>query len=314
MKLAVSVRPLAAAWLALAAVTSFAQPPGAGGPPAGPAPAGRGNAAPTGVVASPAQRAAVQRMEAGFAAQTAAATAARTAVIQASLAAPDDIPAKVAALAQAEQALAAARADALAGLQAGANRLNDAQLAALKNRAATAGAGGRGGIGGGFDTVPPGDDGFVSIFDGKTLNGWDGAADLWTVEDGAITARNGGIVGTTYLIYAGGKVRDFELKLEYRMQGGNTGLQYRSRRNGGIAEGHGGHLPDETPEAARGRLMGLLTISIGSGPLGFLLVGWTADLLGAGVALRLMAVEGMIAWAIVAWWLRDVLRRPTRAD
>lgn len=68
------------------------------------------------------------------------------------------------------------------------------------------------------------------------------------------------------------------------------------------------------PEAARGRLMGLLTISIGSGPLGFLLVGWTADLLGAGVALRLMAVEGMIAWAIVAWWLRDVLSRPTRAD
>jgi hypothetical protein len=267
MKLALSVRPLAvacaAAGLILIAPFSAAQPPGGG-----PAPAGRGNAAPTGVVASPAQRSAVQQMEAGFAALATAVTNARTAVAQASLAAPADIPAKVTALAEAELKLAQARADALAALQAGPNRLNEAQVASLRNRAATAGAGGRGGIGGGFDTVPGGDEGFVTIFDGKTLNGWDGAADLWTVEDGAITARNGGIVGTTYLIYAGGKVRDFELKLEYRMQGGNTGLQYRSRRNGGIAEGHGGHLPDETPEAARGRPGATPTPPFGRGRAG----------------------------------------------
>ncbi|HPP53433.1 MAG TPA: hypothetical protein PK777_10810, partial [Thermoguttaceae bacterium] len=31
--------------------------------------------------------------------------------------------------------------------------------------------------------------GFVSIFDGKTLNGWDGNPELWRVEDGTITGQ-----------------------------------------------------------------------------------------------------------------------------
>jgi hypothetical protein len=263
MKPVLSVRARLAAFaggcLALSSLPGFAQ-----------APAGRGNAAPTGVVATTAQRAAVQQMEAGFSALTTAVTAARTAVAQASLAVPAnpaDVTAKVTALGEAELKLAQARADGLAILQAGANRLNAAQVTSLQARSAT--GGGRGGIGGGgFDTVPVNDDGFVAIFDGQSLNGWDGAPDLWTVEDGAITARNGGIVGTTYLIYAGGKVRDFELKLEYRMQGGNTGLQYRSRRNGGIAEGHGGHLPDVTPEAARGRPGATPTPPFGRGRAG----------------------------------------------
>ena len=33
------------------------------------------------------------------------------------------------------------------------------------------------------------EEGFKPIFDGKTLNGWDGDPKLWTVEDGAITGR-----------------------------------------------------------------------------------------------------------------------------
>jgi hypothetical protein len=65
------------------------------------------------------------------------------------------------------------------------------------------------------------------------------------------------------------------------------------------------------PEFARSRLMGLLSISIGSGPLGFLLLGWTADRVGASTALQLMVVEGLIAWSIVAWRMRDVLTKPT---
>ncbi len=66
------------------------------------------------------------------------------------------------------------------------------------------------------------------------------------------------------------------------------------------------------PAAARSRLMGLLALSIGTGPLGFLLLGWTADRLDAAQALRLMALEGLLAWALVAWWLRDVLIKPLR--
>lgn len=66
-----------------------------------------------------------------------------------------------------------------------------------------------------------------------------------------------------------------------------------------------------SPEAARSRLMGLMSVFIGAGPLGFLLLGWTAEHLGAAWALRLMVIEGLIAWAAVCWWLRDVLTRPT---
>lgn len=65
------------------------------------------------------------------------------------------------------------------------------------------------------------------------------------------------------------------------------------------------------PESARGRLMGLLTISIGCGPIGFLLLGWTADRVGAAAAIQLMVLEGILAWVIVAWRMRDVITQPT---
>jgi hypothetical protein len=218
------------------------------------APGGRGGA-PTNAPATLAQRNAYLQMEATLAPLATAVTDARSALVAASLADPanaDAVRSAAAAVSAAELQLANARSNAIAGLLTGPNALNAAQLEAVRNRAA--GGGGRGGGVAGADLLNPDPyAGFESIFDGATLTNWDGAPGLWTVEDGAITARNGGIVGTTYLIWTGGRVRDFELKLEYKIDGGNTGLQYRSRRNGGMAEGHGGHLPDVTPEAARGR-------------------------------------------------------------
>src|SRR5262245_13609233 len=74
--------------------------------------------------------------------------------------------------------------------------------------------------------------GFVSIFDGKTLAGWDGASEVWRVEDGAIVAesRPEKPAGTTFLIWRGGEPADFEMKLEIKLEGmGNSGIQYRSR-------------------------------------------------------------------------------------
>ena len=38
-------------------------------------------------------------------------------------------------------------------------------------------------------TVTAADDGYVSLFDGKTLKGWDGNPDFWSVRDGAITGQ-----------------------------------------------------------------------------------------------------------------------------
>jgi type 1 glutamine amidotransferase len=69
------------------------------------------------------------------------------------------------------------------------------------------------------------------IFDGKTLDGWDGNPDVWSVQDGAITGKTTAekpIKGNTFLIWRKGDVGDFELKLEYKLIGGNSGIQYRS--------------------------------------------------------------------------------------
>jgi len=73
--------------------------------------------------------------------------------------------------------------------------------------------------------------GFESIFDGKTLSGWDGDPALWRVEDGTIvgesTAANP-IKKNSFLIWRGGKPANFELKLELKMNSTNSGIQYRS--------------------------------------------------------------------------------------
>lgn len=75
------------------------------------------------------------------------------------------------------------------------------------------------------------DDGFESIFDGKTLKNWDGNPKLWSVEDGAITGTTTDedpIPANTFLIWKGGETADFELKCEYKIVNGNSGIQYRS--------------------------------------------------------------------------------------
>jgi hypothetical protein len=72
---------------------------------------------------------------------------------------------------------------------------------------------------------------FTSIFDGKTLNGWDGDPAFWRVENGAIVGETkaGAIPKqNTFLIWRGGSPSNFELMADYRLTGGNSGIQYRS--------------------------------------------------------------------------------------
>ncbi len=87
---------------------------------------------------------------------------------------------------------------------------------------------------------------FRSIFDGSTLEGWDGDPRFWSVQDGAITGRTtpeNPVRGNTFLIWRGGKVGDFELRLQYRIVGGNSGIQYRSEDRGGwVVGGYQGDL------------------------------------------------------------------------
>jgi hypothetical protein len=71
----------------------------------------------------------------------------------------------------------------------------------------------------------------VSLFDGKSLQGWSGLTANWTVQDGAITGENKAdapIGQNTFLVYEK-PVKDFELTLEFKIMGGNSGIQYRSK-------------------------------------------------------------------------------------
>lgn len=71
-----------------------------------------------------------------------------------------------------------------------------------------------------------------SLFNGRDLAGWEGAAGFWRVEDGAITGQttpDHKLAHHTYLIWRGGKVADFELRQQFRLVKGNSGVQYRSR-------------------------------------------------------------------------------------
>jgi hypothetical protein len=79
------------------------------------------------------------------------------------------------------------------------------------------------------------EDGFRPLFDGKSLAGWS-APDpgFWSVEEGAITARSTEQKPCTrnqFLVWQGGELSNFELKLQFRIQGppeANSGIQIRS--------------------------------------------------------------------------------------
>ena len=71
-----------------------------------------------------------------------------------------------------------------------------------------------------------------SLFNGKDLSGWDGNPELWSVQNGAITGitkADEPLPYNQFLIWRGGKVKNFELRVMLRQTGNNSGIQYRSR-------------------------------------------------------------------------------------
>ena len=73
--------------------------------------------------------------------------------------------------------------------------------------------------------------GYTSLFDGKTLTNWDGQPGVWSVEDGVIVGQSTPehVAGNTFLVYHGVEAKDFDLKLEIKVErGGGSGIQYRS--------------------------------------------------------------------------------------
>jgi Domain of Unknown Function (DUF1080) len=178
------------------------------------------------------QAIALADMTSSLTAQSQALAAARADVIQAALAVPPNdvaIQATIDAVAKAELALASARADALATFQSTSNKLDAEQLDWL-----IAGGGSYGQ--GGFTEPEPmnfGDHrGYISLFDGVSLKGWDGNPKFWHVEDGAIVGESTpeNPSGNTYIAYRGVEAKDFTLKFEMKVEGtGGSGFQYRSK-------------------------------------------------------------------------------------
>jgi 3-keto-disaccharide hydrolase len=75
--------------------------------------------------------------------------------------------------------------------------------------------------------------GFEPIFDGTSLAGWEGDVAFWRAEGGLLigeTTAEKPLPANTFLIWTKGQPADFEIKLDFRISAGNTGLQYRSQR------------------------------------------------------------------------------------
>jgi hypothetical protein len=79
--------------------------------------------------------------------------------------------------------------------------------------------------------APAAEEGFRPIFNGHDLTGWDGDRRYWSVREECIrgeTTLAALPAGNTFLIWRGGVLKDFELRLKFRIQNGNSGVQYRS--------------------------------------------------------------------------------------
>ncbi len=159
-------------------------------------------------------------------------TAARADVVSAAAGVPRNdvaILEKVDAVAAAERAFAYARADAFTRFQETDDKLDAEQLAWL------VAAGGSYG-GGGFTEPEPANfndhRGYIPLFDGVSLKGWDGNPKFWRVEGGAIVGESTpeNPSGNTYIVRRGVVAKDFTLKFEIKIEGsGGSGLQYRSQ-------------------------------------------------------------------------------------
>ncbi|MFG0333221.1 MAG: sulfatase-like hydrolase/transferase [Maioricimonas sp. JB049] len=84
-----------------------------------------------------------------------------------------------------------------------------------------------------YQSEPPLEAGFRPLLNGYDLTSWEGDASLWRVEEGTIvgeTTEESPLPHNSFLIWRGGTVRDFELRLRARVTGANnSGIQYRSR-------------------------------------------------------------------------------------
>lgn len=80
-------------------------------------------------------------------------------------------------------------------------------------------------------------EGFVSLFNGKDLSGWSGNPEHWSVVEGCIVGEVDGSLKRNRFLTWEGRVKNFELRAKvWVSNGGNSGLQYRSRMRPELGE------------------------------------------------------------------------------
>ncbi|MBM4042331.1 MAG: DUF1080 domain-containing protein [Planctomycetes bacterium] len=106
------------------------------------------------------------------------------------------------------------------------------------------------------------EEGFKPLFDGKTLDGWNGDPDLWKVEDGAIAGstdekqiKSNNFLATTK------PYKNFVLKLQFKLRNGNSGVQVRSKQHPDY------RVTGYQPDIAESRYTGILYEEGGRGIL-----------------------------------------------
>ena len=72
---------------------------------------------------------------------------------------------------------------------------------------------------------------FRPLFDGRTLAGWRGDAELWSVADGVVTGTTDEkTIKRNSFLSTDRTYKNFVLKLKFKFRNGNSGVQFRSRR------------------------------------------------------------------------------------
>jgi len=90
--------------------------------------------------------------------------------------------------------------------------------------------------------------GFVKIFDGKTLKGWDGDTKYWRAENGSLVGEitpETLLKTNSFIVWQGGEPGDFELKGSFKIaEKGNSGINYRSDKVADVPNALRGYQAD----------------------------------------------------------------------
>ena len=82
-----------------------------------------------------------------------------------------------------------------------------------------------------FELPKPDSDGWIKMFNGKDLTGWDGDSKIWSVKDDYISGKTSERVPNTWLIFKhpfSNFVLEFEVMIIKGAAFSNSGVQYRS--------------------------------------------------------------------------------------